>query len=111
MLGTVQCRPAAACATKSPSRVHSKETRQDKTRRGRWRRRLAHPTELSLGVAQRRQGLGGGVVPPRGAGPRPWAPRHLEGLGMVGGKAPVVFPIVFPLKDCFCFYLDVFTEN
>jgi len=28
-------------------------------------------------------------------------------LGMVGGKAPVVFP----LKDCFCFYLDVFTEN
>jgi len=26
---------------------------------------------------------------------------------MVGGKAPVVFP----LKDCFCFYLDVFTEN
>jgi hypothetical protein len=31
MLGTVQCRPAAACARKSPSRVHSKETRQDKT--------------------------------------------------------------------------------
>jgi hypothetical protein len=20
-------------------------------------------------------------------------------------------PVVFPLKDCFCFYLDVFTEN
>jgi hypothetical protein len=30
---------------------------------------------------------------------------------MVGGKAPVVFPVVFPLKDCFCFYLDVFTEK
>ena len=32
MLCTVQCRPAAACARKSPPRVHSKETRQDKTR-------------------------------------------------------------------------------
>jgi hypothetical protein len=32
MLRTVQCRPAAACARKSPLRVHSKETRQDKTR-------------------------------------------------------------------------------
>jgi hypothetical protein len=31
-LRTVQCRPAAACARKSPLRVHSKETRQDKTR-------------------------------------------------------------------------------
>jgi hypothetical protein len=31
MLGTVQCRPAVACARKSPPRVHSKETRQDKT--------------------------------------------------------------------------------
>jgi hypothetical protein len=31
MLCTVQCRPAAACARKSPPRVHSKETRQDKT--------------------------------------------------------------------------------
>jgi hypothetical protein len=31
MLRTVQCRPAAACARKSPLRVHSKETRQDKT--------------------------------------------------------------------------------
>jgi len=30
MLRTVQCRPAAACARKSPPRVHSKETRQDK---------------------------------------------------------------------------------
>jgi hypothetical protein len=34
---------------------------------------------------------------------------------MVGGKAPVVFsvvfPVAFPLKDCFCFYLDVFTEQ
>jgi hypothetical protein len=20
-------------------------------------------------------------------------------------------PVVFPLKDCFCFYFDVFTEN
>ena len=30
MLCTVQCRPAAACARKSPPRVHSKETRQDK---------------------------------------------------------------------------------
>ena len=28
----VQCRPAAACARKSPLRVHCKETRQDKTR-------------------------------------------------------------------------------
>jgi hypothetical protein len=32
MLRTVQCRPAPACARKSPPRVHSKETRQDKTR-------------------------------------------------------------------------------
>jgi hypothetical protein len=31
MLCTVQCRPAAACARKSPPRVHSKESRQDKT--------------------------------------------------------------------------------
>jgi hypothetical protein len=31
MLCTVQCRHAAACARKSPPRVHSKETRQDKT--------------------------------------------------------------------------------
>jgi hypothetical protein len=30
MLCTVQCRPAAAYARKSPPRVHSKETRQDK---------------------------------------------------------------------------------
>jgi len=30
MLCTVQCRPASACARKSPPRVHSKETRQDK---------------------------------------------------------------------------------
>jgi len=29
----------------------------------------------------------------------------------VGTWSPVVFPVVFPLKDCFCFYLDVFTEN
>jgi len=29
-LRTVQCRPAAACARKSPLRVRSKETRQDK---------------------------------------------------------------------------------
>ena len=32
MLSTVQCRPATARARKSPPRVHSKETRQDKTR-------------------------------------------------------------------------------
>jgi hypothetical protein len=31
MLCTVQCRPAAACARKKTPRVHSKETRQDKT--------------------------------------------------------------------------------
>ena len=31
MLCTIQCRPASACVRKSPSRVHSKETRQDKT--------------------------------------------------------------------------------
>ena len=30
-LSTVQCRPASACARKSPPRVHSKETRQDKS--------------------------------------------------------------------------------
>ena len=29
--------------------------------------------------------------------------------GNVLGKLKL--PVVFPLKDCFCFYLDVFTEN
>jgi len=54
----------------------------------------------------RRQGSGGGEwLPPRGRG-RGRGHRVTWGdLGMVGGKAPVVFP----LKDCFCFYLDVFT--
>ena len=29
--------------------------------------------------------------------------------GNVLGKLKL--PVVFPLEDCFCFYLDVFTEN
>jgi len=30
----------------------------------------------------------------------------------MGTWSPVVYmAVVFPLKDCFCFYLDVFTEN
>ena len=31
---------------------------------------------------------------------------HVTAVGLPGGRA-----VVFPLKDCFCFYLDVFTEN
>jgi len=44
----------------------------------------------------------GGSGPPPGERPWPWAPGHLEGLGVVGGKAPVVFP----LNDCCCFNLN-----
>ncbi len=36
-----------------------------------------------------------------------WEVLDLE--GNVLGKLKL--PVVFPLKDCFCFYLDVFTEN
>jgi hypothetical protein len=41
--------------------------------------------------------------------------RDLRGLCMVCLKGNVLgklkLPVVFPLKDCFCFCLDVFTEN
>ena len=40
--------------------------------------------------------------------------RDLRGLyGVSGGNVlgKLKLPVVFPLKDCFCFYLDVFTEN
>ena len=38
--------------------------------------------------------------------------RDLRGLyGVSGGHVlgKLKLPVVFPLKDCFCFYLDVFT--
>jgi hypothetical protein len=40
--------------------------------------------------------------------------RDLGGVVVVSGGnvlGKLKLPVVFPLKDCFCFYLDVFTEN
>ena len=46
-------------------------------------------------------GFGGGSGPPPGG--------RAEAMGT---WSPVVYmAVVFPLKDCFCFYLDVFTED
>ena len=53
-------------------------------------------SSIGLGSGSGASGFGGGSgSPPEGAAVAwPW-----------GSWSPVVFPVVFPLKDCFCLYL------